>query len=204
MNKYVLSGLTLALLALLAVPAVAEEHVGDVYALGVCPVSGEALGSMGEPPVEVIDGREVRFCCGGCVKGYKNDPTKATELDAKMIKDQDSHYPLDTCVNSGAKLNDSAVTFIAGNREFKTCCNNCAAKVKADPAAFIKKLDAAILEKKADYPLETDVVTGDPLKEDTIDLVVANRLICLNDAESVKAFNANPHKYIEKVDEATN
>jgi Cu(I)/Ag(I) efflux system membrane fusion protein len=205
MKKSVMFGLTLALLAAMAIPAMAEDaRVGDLYTLNTCPVSGEELGGMGEPLVKVIEGREVRFCCGSCVKGFVNDPGKAEELDKKLIADQDAHYPSDKCVNSGADLNDSAVVFIAGNREFKTCCNKCAAKVKADPAAFIAKLDAEVIAaQKPGYTLDKDVVTGEALKEDAIDLVVANRLIRLNDAESVKAFEASPAKFIADVDAAT-
>jgi len=208
MKKNVLCALALAFVAFMALPVsaegAAEVRVGDVYSLGVCAKSGEELGSMGEPPVKVIEGREVRFCCAGCIKAFAADPTKAADVDAKMIVDQDAHYPTDKCVISGGKLNDSAVVFIAGNREFKTCCNDCAAKIKADPATSIKKLDAAVIEKqKAGYKPTTDLVTGAPLKADAIDLVVANRLIRVNDAASVKAFEANPHKYIAEADKAS-
>ena len=41
-----------------------------------CPVSGEALGSMGEP-INVLYGNTlVRLCCKGCVKSYKKNPAK--------------------------------------------------------------------------------------------------------------------------------
>ena len=33
---------------------------------GVCPVSGEKLGSMGEPYKVVVKGRTVFLCCEGC------------------------------------------------------------------------------------------------------------------------------------------
>lgn len=205
MKKSVMFGLALALLATMAIPSMAEDaRVGDLYTLNTCAISGEELGGMGEPLAKVIEGREVRFCCGSCVKGFVNDPGKADELNKAMIADQDAHYPSDTCINSGAALNDSAVVFIAGNREFKTCCNKCAAKVKADPAAFIAKLDEEVIAaQKEGYTLDKDVVTGEPLKEDAIDLVVANRLIRLNDAESVKAFETSPHKFIAEVDGAS-
>lgn len=41
-----------------------------------CPVSGEDLGSMGEP-INVLYGNTlVRLCCKGCVKSYKRNPAK--------------------------------------------------------------------------------------------------------------------------------
>jgi len=45
------------------------------YPLDFCIVSGEKLGSMGAPIVKVYDGREVRFCCSGCVKRFEADKT---------------------------------------------------------------------------------------------------------------------------------
>ncbi len=44
------------------------------YPLDVCIVSGEALGSMGEPVVKVYDGQEVKFCCQACVPSFEADP----------------------------------------------------------------------------------------------------------------------------------
>lgn len=48
---------------------------GD-YPLEVCVVSGEELGSMGEPVVLMHEGTEVRFCCDKCVPKFKADPEK--------------------------------------------------------------------------------------------------------------------------------
>ena len=46
------------------------------YPLETCVVSGEKLGSMGEPFVITHDGTEVRFCCDSCVPKFKKDPAK--------------------------------------------------------------------------------------------------------------------------------
>ncbi|MGK0218588.1 MAG: YHS domain-containing protein [Planctomycetota bacterium] len=41
-----------------------------------CPVSGEALGSMGDP-INVLYGNTlVQLCCKGCVRSYKKNPAK--------------------------------------------------------------------------------------------------------------------------------
>jgi hypothetical protein len=49
-------------------------ELAKTYPAKTCPVSGEALGSMGEP-IDVMYGhRLVRFCCGGCLKAYRKDP----------------------------------------------------------------------------------------------------------------------------------
>lgn len=40
-----------------------------------CPVTGEALGSMGEPVAVTVRGRTVYVCCRGCAKRALADPT---------------------------------------------------------------------------------------------------------------------------------
>lgn len=40
-----------------------------------CPVTGEELGSMGEPVAATVGGRTVYVCCRGCVKRAEADPT---------------------------------------------------------------------------------------------------------------------------------
>jgi hypothetical protein len=42
----------------------------------VCPVSGGALGSMGDPVKVVVKGQTVFLCCAGCEEAIKKDPDK--------------------------------------------------------------------------------------------------------------------------------
>ena len=46
------------------------------YTLQTCVVSGEKLGSMGEPVVFVHEGQEIKLCCKECLKDFKADPAK--------------------------------------------------------------------------------------------------------------------------------
>ena len=46
------------------------------YPLKTCVVSGEPLGSMGEPYVINHNGTEVRLCCKSCLKDFKADPNR--------------------------------------------------------------------------------------------------------------------------------
>lgn len=46
------------------------------YTLDTCVVSGEKLGSMGDPVVKVYDGQQVKFCCSSCVKDFEKDKAK--------------------------------------------------------------------------------------------------------------------------------
>ena len=61
--------------AVLAAPA-GEKPKPKPYPLTVCVVSGEKLGAMGEPKAIVHEGREIKFCCGGCEPDFKKDPGK--------------------------------------------------------------------------------------------------------------------------------
>jgi YHS domain-containing protein len=50
------------------------------YTLKTCVVSGDKLGEMGAPFVYSYEGREIKFCCKGCVKDFKKDPAKYIKL----------------------------------------------------------------------------------------------------------------------------
>lgn len=56
--------------------APAEQVAATPYPLDVCIVSGEPLGSMGEPVVIVHEGREIKFCCDACLPSFNEDPDK--------------------------------------------------------------------------------------------------------------------------------
>ena len=51
----------------------------DSCPLNTCVVSGEVLGSMGQPIIIHHEGVEVRLCCKGCVKKFNADPAKYLE-----------------------------------------------------------------------------------------------------------------------------
>ena len=65
----------------------AAETPKKAYPLDVCVVSGEKLGSMGEPHVITHDGTEVKFCCDNCVPKFNANPAiyvaKVKEAAAK-------------------------------------------------------------------------------------------------------------------------
>ena len=46
------------------------------YSLDTCLVSGEKLGSMGEPVVTQHEEHEIKFCCDSCEPRFKKDPAK--------------------------------------------------------------------------------------------------------------------------------
>lgn len=195
----------LAALTLCMVPGwAADGRVGDVYPLGVCAVSGEPLGSMGDPVVKVYEGREVRFCCAGCIKHFEKDMAASfKKVDEQIIASQKDGYPLTVCLNTDKELSGSPVEFVAGNRLMKTCCHNCEAKVKADVPAAITKLDAAVIAKQGkDYKATKCPVSDHDLGEKPVETVVAGRLVKICCADCRKELEANPSKYFSKLDEA--
>jgi hypothetical protein len=196
---------TLCLAFATAANGAAKERIGDPYTLKTCAVSGEALGSMGEAPIFIHeDGREVRFCCGGCEKKYKANAEAMNEkIDKKLIADQEKHYPNNKCINSGSELKDGGNAFIVGNRLLKTCCAKCEAKVKADPATYIAKLDKEVIKARKDsYKAKACPVSGKDLGDTPVDMVVANRLIKVCCDGCKKKVNQDPRKAIDLVDAA--
>ena len=64
------------------------------YPLTKCPVSGEPLGSMGDPIDFVVDGHLIRLCCAGCKKGVaaKKDEI-VSRIEAAVIAEQKPMWP---------------------------------------------------------------------------------------------------------------
>ena len=46
------------------------------YPLDTCLVSGEKLGSMGDPIVIQHEGQEIKFCCDHCIPKFRENPEK--------------------------------------------------------------------------------------------------------------------------------
>ncbi len=205
----VLAGVV-ALAGLTWTDAAAQEATpppkGDIYMLTTCPVSGEELGSRGEPIIKSYGGREVRFCCEGCVSKFEADKEAYwKKIDAAEIKEQKKLYPLDTCLVSGQKLGSMGeiVDKVYKNRLVRFCCGECPATFEKDPANYLKKLDAAVIEKQKDsYPVKTCVVSGEKLGSmgDPVDYVAGNRLVRFCCKDCVKAFEADPQKYLSKLE----
>jgi len=180
---------------------------GDAYTLDTCPTSGEKLGTMGAPIVRYFDGREVRFCCDGCIGDFEADPAAGFRaMDAKMIADQMPSYPMTTCLVGGDELGDDAIDMVYRNRLVRFCCKMCAKKFKADPVAYLAKLDkATIAQQRASYPIDTCLAMPDDALDESApatEIVVAGRLIRLCCEGCEAKVLKNPSKYIAMIDEA--
>ncbi len=189
---------------LLAVAAVAapsgDASPGDPYTLETCPVSGGKLGSMGDPVVRQIDGREVRFCCGGCVGRFEKDKAGYfKKIDEAIAKQQLPLYPLETCLVTGHKLGDKTVDLVHGNRLVRLCDANAVKEFQKDPAKHLANLDAAVIAKqKLAYQRGTCVVMGKQLggMAEPVDVVVGGRLLRLCCKECIEKVRKEPLKYL--------
>lgn len=186
----------------------AKVPLGDPYTLATCPVTKQKLGSMGEPVIYDLKGREIRFCCKGCVKKFeKNTEEYVKWIDENLAKRQESLYPIKTCVISGGKLGGMGdpLNYIYKNRLVRFCCKGCVKKFEADPAKHLAALDKAVIAKQTkDYPLATCAVSGQKLGSmgDPLDVVIGNRLVRLCCKGCVKSLRKDPLKYFSKLDVA--
>jgi len=223
MNKFAISGIALCC-TMLSTGVSAQESMemsgherisktiaepySAVYTLDTCPVSGGKLGSMGDPIVKTYDGREVRFCCGGCIGKFEADKEGYWErINKAMVKDQLTYYPITTCIISGEPLvvdgESIARNMVYNNRLVRFCCKSCESEFKADPAASIEKLDERAADAQREhYPLSTCVVAGGDLGSmgEPFEMIVAGRLLRLCCGGCEGKVNADPAKYIAMID----
>jgi len=179
------------------------------YILNTCAISGEELGSMGDPIIKSYDGREVKFCCKMCVPRFEKDlKSSFAKLNQKIIDSQLPFYPVTTCVVSGEEFGGEMgdpIDVVHNNRLVRLCCKMCKGDFKDNPQQFIAKLDAAVIAQQGEhYPLTTCPISGEELGSmgDAINVVYAGRLVKFCCAMCVPKFEADPMATIMKIDEA--
>jgi hypothetical protein len=110
-----------------------------IAAQKTCPISGEALGEMGPPVKTKIGDQTIFICCKGCV-GKEISAENRQKLTANLIAAQG------VCPVLGKPLPKDAASIVVNNRQIFVCCKMCLAKIQADPASYIAKVDT-MLEK---------------------------------------------------------
>ena len=182
----------------------AEERVGDPYTLETCPVSGAKLDSKGDPVVLVQDGRKVKFCCAGCKPKFEADPASfIAKIDEQIIAQQKKFYPIETCIVGEGKLGSMGepLDLVVNNRHVRLCCAGCEKKLKADPAAFIAKLDKLVIAAQTKYYKLTQCpISGEALNAKALNVVVGNRLVKICCAGCEAKVKANPVKMFAMLD----
>ncbi|MCP3905863.1 MAG: hypothetical protein GY715_19745 [Planctomycetes bacterium] len=180
------------------------------YPLDICIISGAKLASKGDPIVREYDGREVRFCCGGCIRRFEADPaTHFKKIDELIIKDQLRYYPTRQCLVTGEPLfeggKDTTNNVVYKNRLVRLCCRMCERKFKADPDKYLAMLDKAAADaQRKGYPLDTCLVAGGSLGSmgSPTEMVVAGRLMRFCCAGCEPKVKKDPVKYLAIVDKA--
>ncbi len=175
------------------------------YTLDTCAVSGERLGSMGDPIVLSVGNREARLCCEGCVGDFEANPSKYwAEVDRKIIAQQLMHYPIQTCIVTGEKLGENAVNHVHNNRLVRLTDADAAERFAADPAAHLDALDKAIIKAQLPgYPMDACPVGG-PLGSmgEPVNFIYMNRLVRFCCDSCRPRLIAAPGQYMAKLDAA--
>lgn len=142
---------TLILAGIAALTVAAAEPTtkpAAIYPLSTCVVSGEPLPTDGTAVIAIIDGREVRFCCGACEKKFNKDKeTGHKKMDEQIIATQKATYPLKTCLVSDEALGSMGDPILyvhrPTNQLVEFCCKSCMKGFTKNPAEYLAKLDAA-------------------------------------------------------------
>ena len=201
-----LAYLTMGVLAFGGWAMAAGKPAGDPYPLATDPVSGETLGKT--PVIVQHEGRELRFANAANVEKFKAGPEAYIEkLDKQLIEQQSPFYPNKVCAVSGEALGGmgDAVHLIHNNRLVRLCCAGCKEELETNAAGVFKKLDEAAIKAQSEkYPLKTCVVADGKLGSmgESVNLVVANRLVKLCCAGCIDEFKTAPAAYLKKIDDA--
>jgi YHS domain-containing protein len=129
----------------------------------------------------------------------------AASSDEAVIQAQRYSYPLTKCPVSGKAFGGDvkAVTFVHEGRLFLTCCGDCPAAIRKDPAKYAAMIDEAVIAQQTPtYPLETCVVSSEGLHDmgEPVDLVYGTRLVRLCCKGCKKGFHKDPEKFLAKID----
>lgn len=136
------------------------------------------------------------------------EQTDAVEVSEKaIIAEQLPSYPLSRCIVSDEPLvaADGIIDYVYEGRLVRLCCKGCIKMLKKDPQKVVAALDEAVIEaQRPTYPLETCIVSGEPLggMGEAIDYVHGTRLVRLCCKGCVKGFNKDVASNMAKIDAA--
>jgi len=213
--------LVLACAATLAFASTSSSLEGEAINK-LCPIGQEAIDGK---TFADYDGHHIGFCCPGCDKKFlawdagkkdafvkaalKTQGTDTPAADAAKKFAPNEPYTLETCPVSGEKLGSmgEAIVLDVDGRQVKLCCKGCVKKFEQDKAKHLAVVDEGLTAQQLPYyPLDTCIVSGEPLVEDgksvAVDVVIGNRLFRTCCKECVKALNKNSGKYLAELDAA--
>ena len=196
----------------------APARIGCAWPLSTCPVCLKPLGAT--PVIKIIDdpkdpslnGREIRFESEQCAATFEIDRAKYLKpANEQMVREQLPQYPAINCVvmpdesltdpnsaNAGKGEN-----IIVGNRLVRTCCGQCARRVRRDPVKWLAQVDKGIVaDQGAKYALKVCVISGAPLPAEPVNVFIGSRLVeVATPADALKS-QQNPIETLAKLDAA--
>lgn len=191
-------------------PAAGSDYSGDPYPLETCPVSGEKLGKDAVTVVlegmkdAKLNGTQVKFCCPKCVEGFKADPAKYTGKMNEAIVKAAGEYPIKACIVMTDEVIDSdAKIVVHHNRVYRLCCKKCVTRFERDPSKYVQEFEARVIAaQKPAYKANTCPVSGKPLGDGAVDMVLKDRLVRVCCPGCVGAVKADPAAAFAKIDAA--
>ena len=100
----------------------------------ICPVTGQKLGSHGEPIKVKIGKEEIFLCCQGCLKKQVDRKHWAT-IHANFAKAQG------ICPIMKKELPKQPKWTVVEGQIVYVCCPPCTNKIEADPETYLQKID---------------------------------------------------------------
>ena len=117
----------------------------------LCPVTGEELGSMGEPIPVTVMGQTISVCCQACVRAVKRDPQKYIQIVQNELQSQ---APAPSrilapparvaqqrlCPVTGEELGSMGkpIPVTVMGQTISVCCQACVRAVNRDPQKYLQ------------------------------------------------------------------
>jgi len=187
-----------------------SDYSGDPYPLETCPVSGEKLDKDAVTVVlegmkdTKLNGTQVKFCCPKCVEGFKADPAKYTGKMNEAIVKAAGEYPIKACIVMTDEVIDSdAKIVVHHNRVYRLCCKKCVTRFERDPSKYVQEFESRVIAaQKPAYKAATCPVSGKPLGDGAVDIVLKDRLVRVCCPGCVGPVKADPAAAFAKIDAA--
>lgn len=197
MKKLMMVSVVLVVMVFVTGLVVAEEEAVQLEPQTTCPVMG---GKINQELFADYEGKRVYFCCPGCPGKFNQDPEKYLEkLEAQGQTPEELTVPQTACPLLGGKIFKKLFADYEGKRVY-FCCPGCVGKFKADPEKYIEQMeDQGITLDKTPKPQTTCPLMGGEINKKLFADYQGKRVyFCCPGC--IEKFNADPEKYIEKLE----
>ena len=111
----------------------------QIWVQKICPVSGEKLGTKGDP-VKILAGEQIAFLCCPACQGRPIDADHWKTIQGRIAQAQGICPIMEKAVNADMKS-----IVINGQRVF-VCCPPCIPKIQSDPVGSFQKVKASYVK----------------------------------------------------------